>query len=92
MIAVSAGHILPEKYMLNIGGVPTNLCHFPYSINAYDERYRDKHPQDTGGRLLSGHVHDAWKMQGRNINVGSDVWDYTPVHESELVKLFEKGE
>jgi calcineurin-like phosphoesterase family protein len=31
--------------------------------------------------LLHGHVHEKWRQQGRMVNVGVDVWDFTPVAE-----------
>lgn len=34
---------------------------------------------------LCGHVHDAWKIKGKQINVGVDVWDFTPI-SIELVR------
>jgi calcineurin-like phosphoesterase family protein len=51
------------------------MCHYPYT----DERYPELCPVDNGSRLIHGHVHDEWQVNGRQINVGVDVWDYTPV-------------
>jgi calcineurin-like phosphoesterase family protein len=66
------------------------LNHFPYTGDSHDEdRYTDHRPTDNGMWLLHGHVHDAWKRNGRQINVGSDVWDYTPVHIDQIVELME---
>ena len=31
--------------------------------------------------LLHGHVHEKWRQQGRMVNVGVDVWDFTPIAE-----------
>lgn len=28
---------------------------------------------------LNGHVHDKWKWNGQSLNVGVDVWNYTPI-------------
>lgn len=84
--------VLPERYLVGLGDTHAMVCHFPYSVNAHDERFADKHPEDLGGLLLSGHVHDAWLMQERNINVGTDVWDYAPAHEDEIMNLFTTGE
>jgi len=41
------------------------------------------HPADI---VLSGHVHDRWRVNGKNINVGVDQWDYYPRTLQELVK------
>lgn len=37
--------------------------------------------------LLHGHVHDQWQVNGRQINVGVDVWDYRPVEVGRLAEL-----
>jgi calcineurin-like phosphoesterase family protein len=55
--------------------------HFPYEGDSRGEdRYLDCRPADDGFTyLLHGHVHDAWQTQGRQFNVGVDVWDFFPV-------------
>lgn len=54
--------------------------HFPYQGDSRDEdRYQEWRPRDEGKFLLHGHVHTAWKQNGRQTNVGVDVWDYRPV-------------
>jgi calcineurin-like phosphoesterase family protein len=64
------------------------LSHFPYEgDHTADERYLDYRPKDEGRWLLHGHVHEAWKVRGRQINVGVDVWDYTPVSEEALADI-----
>lgn len=56
------------------------LCHLPYEpTGPADERYADMRPKDKGVWLLCGHVHEAWKVRGRMINVGVDQWAYAPV-------------
>jgi calcineurin-like phosphoesterase family protein len=44
-------------------------------------------PVDNGLPLIHGHVHNSWKVNGRQINVGVDVWDFTPVSEADLSLL-----
>ena len=34
---------------------------------------------------LCGHIHDLWVTQGKTINVGVDVWDFTPRTIDELL-------
>lgn len=65
------------------------LCHhMPYfDKRDYDRRFPEFKPVDDGGWLLHGHVHERWKQNGRQINVGVDVWDYYPVSADELVAL-----
>jgi calcineurin-like phosphoesterase family protein len=61
-------------------------AHMPYSGDHYEgqERYAQWRPKDEGRVLLHGHVHEAWKVRGRMVNVGVDVWGYTPVSAAEL--------
>jgi calcineurin-like phosphoesterase family protein len=67
------------------------LCHLPVQGNDYDNRYQDSAPhagiyEDFGVKwLIHGHVHGAWRTRDRMINVGVDVWNYTPVSLEELV-------
>ncbi len=60
-----------------------SLCHYPNreSLTEYDEReYLYQHaPHKLEGWLLHGHVHERWWVNGSQINVGVDVWDYKPV-------------
>ncbi|MHB8295541.1 MAG: hypothetical protein ACYDH5_13145 [Acidimicrobiales bacterium] len=44
-------------------------------------------PIDEGEWLLHGHVHEKWRQLGRTINVGVDVWDFTPVAEDAIIRL-----
>lgn len=62
------------------------LCHFPTSgDHTTDDRYPEYRPSlDDGEWLIHGHVHDLWKVKDRQINVGVDVWNFTPVKESTL--------
>ena len=38
-----------------------------------------------GRLLLHGHVHTKWRVDGRQVNVGCDVWGYRPVAEDTIV-------
>lgn len=81
--------ILPSQVTLDLG-VEVLLCHFPYVGDSHDtDRYTSMRPIDVGGWLLHGHVHDSWKKRDRMINVGVDVWDFTPVHADELITLMQ---
>lgn len=64
------------------------LSHFPYEGDGpgREDRYSQWRLRDEGGWLLHGHVHKAWKVNGRQINVGVDQWD-RPVSEHELDSL-----
>jgi calcineurin-like phosphoesterase family protein len=65
-------------------GVQT--CHFPYSGDHTDEgdRYTALRPEDQGALLVHGHVHDAWRQNGRMFNVGMDAWGGSLLTEDEL--------
>ena len=81
--------VLPEQTTLDIPGCAiVNLCHHPYHlIKPGDDKYAKWRPKDDGRWLLCGHVHESWKIEGRMINVGVDVWDYKPVPITEIVKI-----
>lgn len=55
-------------------------------------RYMDRRPIDQGGWLLHGHVHTAWKFKRKMINVGVDVWDYTPVPLSTIERIIKDSD
>jgi calcineurin-like phosphoesterase family protein len=75
--------ILPNEIITNLFGIlpePALLCHFPYQGDRTDpERYTEHRPVDTGKFLLHGHVHDLWRANGFQFNVGVDVNGYRPV-------------
>lgn len=72
--------------------LPARACHFPYSSDArHGDRFAEYRPTDDGGWLLHGHVHDAWTVRDRQINVGVDVWNYEPVPEDWLLAIIEEN-
>lgn len=78
---------------LEIDGLdrPVHLNHFPFTGDSHDvDRYEDSRPEDRGQVLFHGHIHTGWKQcpdNPRMINVGVDVWGYTPVRVEHLVAL-----
>jgi len=77
-----------NQHCIRIGHEDVYLCHFPYDEDHTAEvRYKEMRPVDIGNWLLHGHVHCAWKVRGRQINVGVDVWDWRPVSEVEIQKI-----
>lgn len=65
-----------------------DLCHFPFEGDSHEEdRYSHRRPPNDGQWLLHGHVHDEWKINGRQINVGVDVWDFRPVNLDEILAI-----
>lgn len=79
---------------LNESGGCVRLSHFP-TKNISDEFYNDRHsasrPEDDGILNICGHVHQHWLKRGNNINVGVDVWDFTPVSLDTIIELWHKG-
>lgn len=56
-------------------GLTALLNHFPYEGDSEGEdRYPGFRPEDTGFPLIHGHIHDLWRVNGRQINVGLDAW------------------
>ncbi len=47
------------------------------------------HPIDTNRKLLCGHIHEKWKRIAWVVNVGVDVWDFTPRTIDELAEAEE---
>lgn len=65
------------------------MSHMPYDGDSHDsDRYKPHRPvrgEETW--LLHGHVHNAWKVNGYQINVGVDVWDFAPVNSDQILEL-----
>lgn len=67
---------------------PVAVSHFPYEGDSHGEdRFVEHRLTDTGRWLLHGHVHGAWKVRGRQINVGCDVWDFRPITSETVAEL-----
>lgn len=84
--------ILPGVY--TIDGIPGEVkCdHFPYSgDHTAEERYPEWRPDDEGHWLIHGHVHDLWKQNGKQINVGADAWGGFPTNPDEIAALMAAG-
>ena len=80
----------PEPHL--IAGEEVAMSHFPYDGDHTAEiRYPEWRPEDNGGWLLHGHVHDLWRQNGRQINVGCDVWDFTPVSDARIAEIISAG-
>lgn len=80
-------------YMAN-GFTDINISHFPYSQvtgsdHSVKERFGSQRFKDNGDWLLCGHVHEKWQTNAKMINVGVDVWDYTPVNLHTLAKMMD---
>ncbi|MGR6088986.1 metallophosphoesterase [Brevibacterium sp. CSND-B09] len=58
------------------------MSHLPY-LGGGDHKPEERHTEyrlsNQGMPLLCGHVHDAWRFNGNQFNVGVDVNDFRPV-------------
>lgn len=70
---------------VRLGDHRVDLAHFPHDaqVSARDDEFAAWRPRRVRGSvspwLLHGDVHNAWRVKGRQINVGVDVWNYAPV-------------
>jgi calcineurin-like phosphoesterase family protein len=77
-----------SRIFMMVEDLCVQLSHFPFYGDSEDtDRYDEYRPHDGGQFLLHGHVHGSWKMKANMINVGVDVWDYTPVSSEALKEL-----
>ena len=75
-----------------IAGQRVRISHFPYRIDTHhDLRYIEHRPDDDGGWLLHGHVHEKWRQNDRQINVGVDAWGFAPVSDATIGALIQAG-
>lgn len=83
-----------DELDISIGNHTVTLSHYPFrGDHTPEDRYLDRRPQDWGQWLLHGHVHRLWKVkrEERMINVGCDVWGYSPISELDVLNIV-KGE
>lgn len=84
--------VLGPQQTLQLAGRQVLACHFPYTGDSHGpDRYTEHRPVDQGSWLLHGHVHDSWRQQGRQINVGVDAWEMAPVAMATLEALIAAG-
>ncbi len=85
-------HIVDDPSPVVIAGQQLRISHFPYLIDTHhDLRYVEHRPDDDGGWLLHGHVHEKWRQNGRQINVGVDAWDFAPVSDDTISETIHAG-
>lgn len=74
------------RHMVEIHRNRFAISHYPYVGDHFDEdRFTELRPKDQGLPLLHGHVHELWKFNGRQFNVGVDVNDFRLVTEEEVL-------
>jgi calcineurin-like phosphoesterase family protein len=68
------------------GDIQVLASHFPHEGDSVpEERFASCRPVNDGRWLLCGHVHEAWRVFGRQVNVGVDVWGFSPVSEGAVL-------
>ena len=83
--------ILHGDSVLELGRFTVALSHYPYVGDHTDaDRHVDARPDDLGLPLLHGHIHEQRREDGRMLNVGVDVNDFTPVHEDVVLEWLER--
>lgn len=69
------------------------MSHFPYHADHKDNaRYNTFRLRDEGMWLLHGHVHGLYTVRDRGVNLGVDVWDFTPVNVHDIALLIAQVE
>lgn len=74
-------------------GRGVQVSHFPFWVSPHEvgaesseDRFAPWRPVDDGRWLLCGHVHDAWAINGHQLNVGWDAWG-EPLSDSRVEEL-----
>jgi len=81
--------ILPEYFVTEMDGVEVQVNHFPFTADHSDEpRYMDARPTDDGLPLVHGHLHDAYRFNNNQVNVGIDAWDGRYLSPVEIADYF----
>lgn len=82
----------PFHPMNSYGKYPDGRIEMGYPYSNVDKRYMHKRIVDDGTQwLIHGHVHNSWKQNGRQINVGVDVWEFAPVGHEKILNMIELG-
>lgn len=76
-------------------GQKFNVSHFPYTgDHTPSDRHQEHRPVDNGIPLIHGHTHIADQHRTLSskgtpqFHVGQDAWNFTPVHEDEIMNLY----
>lgn len=74
-----------------IDGEEILLSHFPYAKDRNEARYMQYRLRNEGAWLLHGHTHGSERLEGREIHVGVDAWDFAPVPIHTIADLMKRG-
>lgn len=73
---------------IEVDGFKLYLAHIPMHLDPGERWYPEELktiPPEQYDYFLCGHVHTSWKRQGKTINVGVDVSDFTPLTLQQLL-------
>ena len=85
--------IVDNPKPVTLAGETVLINHFPYDpeIPERPVQFAQWRPANEGGWLLCGHIHERWRQEGKQINVGVDAWGFAPVNDDALIKMVESG-
>lgn len=85
IILIRGNHDKKLQHMKDVIGFKEVYEKMEVDLGKYGKWLVQHHPIKTHKKLLCGHIHDRWTRLGWTINVGVDVWDFTPRTIEELV-------
>jgi calcineurin-like phosphoesterase family protein len=63
------------------------MSHLPPAGDHENERYKQFRPKSSSMIMLTGHVHEKWKVKDNCINVGVDQWNFCPISLEKLIEF-----
>lgn len=81
--------------LVEVDGLKVYLSHIPTGDDPYADRTYPPaliQPPPEHDLFLCGHVHEKFRRRNKVVNVGSDVWNYTPVRFSQLLNCPQDAE
>lgn len=76
--------LVMDECLIEIAGKPVRIKHYPY----VDKRFPDRCPKIRPNEILiHGHTHSTEKVNGNQIHIGVDAWDYRPAMYEEIEEL-----
>lgn len=92
-----------EELLIRMFGRRIRISHYPrrpslwvrlVNREAHQLRYMDRRPVKDGRWLIHGHTHSTKQVDAKRkeIHVGVDAWDFTPVSQRQIESLIAKAE
>lgn len=91
-----------ESMDLGIAKNRVHLSHYPYKISFFEKlknkltfkkqpRYLNRRLKNDNKWLIHGHTHSDKKLNGKQIHIGVDSWEFKPVHISIIEYIIQNG-